>query len=61
MLTSQPLLLAEIEEEPIPIELFEFLGEWQLETGEWIDPNQFENEEDFINEKTSQEKEVNYD
>lgn len=29
-------------------ELLEFLGEWETDSGDWIDPESFENE-DFVN------------
>lgn len=29
-------------EPPVPIELLEFLGEWETTEGEWIDPAQVE-------------------
>lgn len=46
MVFYQPLLNADeevIEDLPF-IEFIQFLGEWETEDGEWIDPNEFESE-----------------
>jgi hypothetical protein len=50
MIILSPLLQAETQnEEEIPtIELLEFLGEWQENDGEWLDPEELE-DEDFAN------------
>ena len=42
--------------EEVDLELLEFLGEWETDEGEWIDPNQFEEEEneDKEDEKTTE-------
>jgi hypothetical protein len=48
MLCSMSSLFAEGQsnKEAMPsMEFLEFLGEWETEEGEWIDPVEFENEE----------------
>lgn len=48
LLLSMTQLFAEEETntESMPsVEFLEFLGEWETEQGEWIDPNELESEE----------------
>ncbi len=42
--------------EEVDLELLEFLGEWETDDGEWVDPDQFEEEEneDKEDEKTTE-------
>ncbi len=43
--------------EEIDLELLEFLGEWETDDGEWVDPEQLEEqreEEDKEHEKTTE-------
>ena len=46
-----PLLAEEVD-----LELLEFLSEWEMDTGEWVDPEQFKEEEkeDKKDEKTTE-------
>ena len=50
MIILSPLLQAENQkEEEVPtIALLEFLGEWEGNDGQWLDPEELE-DEDFIN------------
>ena len=47
MITLSPILHAETEaNEEIPsIEFLEFLGEWEDSDGEWLDPEELEDED----------------
>jgi len=48
LLISMPSLFADEQTntEVIPtIDFLEFLGDWETEEGEWLDPMEFENEE----------------
>ncbi len=49
MIISSPLLQAETEgiEEAPTLELLEFLGEWETGDGQWLDPEDLE-DEDFV-------------
>ena len=46
----QPL---QATEQAIDLELLEFLGEWVTDDGEWVDPEQLEDEEENDHEKTT--------
>ena len=35
----------QIGEELPTLELLEFLGEWEMDNGEWVDPEKFEDED----------------
>lgn len=61
---SMPTLFAgeQNANEEIPsIEFLEFIGEWETEQGEWIDPVEFENEEVDSLIDTSLESETEYE
>ena len=49
------------EKDPPSLELLEFLGEWETETGRWVDPTQFKDvvlpDEEQEDEEKEREKE----
>lgn len=45
-LYSSMLVAQEVAKDEMPVlDFIEFLGEWETEEGEWIDPNEFETED----------------
>lgn len=55
--TSEPQIVESEESDPLPeIELLEFLGSWETDSGEWVDPTVWVDEPEVLPEPQEQEK-----